>query len=154
MCVVSVGLSDARSLATSHLLYRWVSVELGVLERYSSGIILIWKERDVYSVKDRRHRVSERGDKCIKNGSEPWCHFVWWGSSGVTDTLTGSIKDEGFQGKGNDLLEAEVSPGLRLTFLNSVGKLSQCVSSHCYTYKYNTVSIQAPKKTQTHYMVL
>lgn len=139
---VSVRLSDACPRATSHLLHRWVSLELGVLERYTSGDMLILKkERDVYSVTDGPHRVSEKEggggrDKCIKNGLVPLCHFVWWGSSGVIVTLTGTIKDVSFRGRGirNDLLEGKVNPGLCLTFLNGGWNLSQCVSAENHTH--------------------
>lgn len=70
-------------------------------------------------------------DKCIKNGSVPLWHFVWWGSSGVIVTLTGTIKDVSSREKGiwNDPLEGKVNPALRLTFLNGGWKLSQCVSA-------------------------
>lgn len=114
---VCVCLSDACPRATSHLLHRWVSLELGVLECNTSGDMLIFfffffKKRDVFSVTDEQHRVSEiegggGRDKCIKNGLVPLCHFVWWGSSGVIVTLTGTMKDVSFRGRGiqNDLLE-------------------------------------------------
>lgn len=84
----------------------------GAQHQWGYADFFFFLKRDVFSVTDEQHRVSEiegggGRDKCIKNGLVPLCHFVWWGSSGVIVTLTGTMKDVSFRGRGiqNDLLE-------------------------------------------------
>lgn len=111
----------------------------------------------MYSAADGQCRVSDGGggrDKCIKNGSVPLCplcRFVWCSSSGATVTLTGTMEDVSFRGKGiqTDLLEGKVNPGLSLTFLNGGWTLSPCVSAlppYCDIYSKGITYIQASKE--------